>query len=246
MKEKENIVFGVHPVIEAIKSGKEIEKVYIQQDIQGQGITELRNAIKQAKVPVSHVPVFKLNKYTKGNHQGVVAVISPIITQDAEETITKIFDAGKVPLILMLDRVTDVRNFGAITRTAECMGVNAIIIPKRESAQINEDAVKTSSGAIYRIPICKVENLTDALFMLKSSGIQVVSCTEKTNKHIGELDLTVPTAIIMGSEENGIANQLLKNSNYSGKIPMAGEIASLNVSVAVGMVLYEVAKQRKI
>lgn len=246
MKEKENIVFGVHPVIEAIKSGKEIEKVYIQQDIQGQGITELRNAIKQAKVPVSHVPVFKLNKYTKGNHQGVVAVISPIITQDAEETITKIFDAGKVPLILMLDRVTDVRNFGAITRTAECMGVNAIIIPKRESAQINEDAVKTSSGAIYRIPICKVENLTDALFMLKSSGIQVVSCTEKTNKHIGEIDLTVPTAIIMGSEENGIANQLLKNSNYSGKIPMAGEIASLNVSVAVGMVLYEVAKQRKI
>lgn len=246
MKEKENIVFGVHPVIEAIKSGKEIEKVYIQQDIQGQGITELRNAIKQAKVPVSHVPVFRLNKYTKGNHQGVVAVISPIITQDAEETITKIFDAGKVPLVLMLDRVTDVRNFGAITRTAECMGVNAIIIPKRESAQINEDAVKTSSGAIYRIPICKVENLTDALFMLKSSGIQVVSCTEKTNKRIGELDLTVPTAIIMGSEENGIANQLLKNSNYSGKIPMAGEIASLNVSVAVGMVLYEVAKQRKI
>lgn len=244
MKEKENIIFGIHPVIEAIKSGKEIEKVYIQQDIQGQGLTELRNVIKKSKIPFSHVPVQRLNKYTQGNHQGVLCFISPIETQDIEDIIPQLFEAGKVPLILILDRVTDVRNFGAITRTAECLGVHAVVIPKRESAQINEDAIKTSSGAIYRIPICKVDNLTDTVFMLKESGINVVACTEKTDQLISSVDFTQPTAIIMGSEETGIANQLLKNSNNLGKIPMVGEIASLNVSVAAGMVLYEVVKQR--
>jgi 23S rRNA (guanosine2251-2'-O)-methyltransferase len=244
MKEKENIIFGIHPVIEAIKSGKEIEKVYIQQDIQGQGLTELRNVIKKSKVPFSHVPAQRLNKYTRGNHQGVLCFISPIETQDVEDIIPQLFEAGKVPLILILDRVTDVRNFGAITRTAECLGVHAVVIPKRESAQINEDAIKTSSGAIYRIPICKVDNLTDTVFMLKESGINVVACTEKTDQLISAVDFNQPTAIIMGNEETGIANQLLKNSNDLGKIPMVGEIASLNVSVAAGMVMYEVVKQR--
>lgn len=244
MKEKENIIFGIHPIIEAIKSGKEIDKIYIQQDIQGQGLTELRNVIKKSKVPFSHVPVQRLNKYTQGNHQGVIGFISPITTQDIEAVVIQLFEEGKVPLILILDRVTDVRNFGAITRTAECLGVHAIVIPKRESAQINEDAIKTSSGAIYRIPICKVDNLTDTVFMLKDSGINVVACTEKTDQLISAVDFTEPTAIIMGSEETGIANQLLKNSNDLGKIPMIGEIASLNVSVAAGMVMYEVVKQR--
>jgi 23S rRNA (guanosine2251-2'-O)-methyltransferase len=170
--------------------------------------------------------------------------ISPIETQDIEDIIPQLFEAGKVPLILILDRVTDVRNFGAITRTAECLGVHAVVIPKRESAQINEDAIKTSSGAIYRIPICKVDNLTDTVFMLKESGINVVACTEKTDQLISAVDFNQPTAIIMGNEETGIANQLLKNSNDLGKIPMVGEIASLNVSVAAGMVMYEVVKQR--
>ena len=244
MKEKENIIFGIHPVIEAIKSGKEIEKVYIQQDIQGQGLTELRNVIKKSKVPFSHVPVQRLNKYTQGAHQGVLCFISPIETQDIEDVLARVFEEGKVPLVLILDRVTDVRNFGAITRTAECLGVQAIIIPKRESAQINEDAIKTSTGAIFRMPICKVDNLTDTLFLLKDSGLNVVSCTEKTDKLISEVDFNQPTAIIMGNEEKGIANQLLKNSNDLAKIPMVGEIASLNVSVAAGMVIYEASKQR--
>lgn len=244
MKEKENIIFGIHPVIEAIKSGKEIEKVYIQQDIQGQGLTELRNVIKKSKVPFSHVPVQRLNKYTTGAHQGVLCFISPIETQDIEDVLAHVFEEGKVPLVLILDRVTDVRNFGAITRTAECLGVHAIVIPKRESAQINEDAIKTSTGAIFRMPICKVDNLTDTLFLLKDSGLNVVSCTEKTDKLISEVDFNQPTAIIMGNEEKGIANQLLKNSNDLAKIPMVGEIASLNVSVAAGMVIYEASKQR--
>ena len=244
MQEKENIIFGIHPVIEAIKSGKEIEKVYIQQDIQGQGLTELRNVIKKSKVPFSHVPLQRLNKYTQGNHQGVLCFISPIETQDIEVVIQQLFEEGKMPLILILDRVTDVRNFGAITRTAECLGVHAIVIPKRESAQINEDAIKTSSGAIYRIPICKVDNLTDTIFLLKDSGLNIVSCTEKTEKLISEVDFKKPTCIIMGNEEKGITNQLLKNSNDLGKIPMVGEITSLNVSVAAGMVIYEAIKQR--
>ncbi|MGE0561045.1 MAG: 23S rRNA (guanosine(2251)-2'-O)-methyltransferase RlmB [Flavobacteriales bacterium] len=244
MKEKENIIFGIHPVIEAIKSGKEIEKVYIQQDIQGQGLTELRNVIKKSKVPFSHVPVQRLSKYTQGNHQGVLCFISPIETQDIEDVLARVFEEGKVPLILILDRITDVRNFGAITRTAECLGVHAIIIPKRESAQINEDAIKTSTGAIFRVPICKVDNLTDTLFLLKDSGLNVVACTEKTEQLISSVDLTQPTAIIMGNEEKGIANQLLKNSNNLAKIPMVGEITSLNVSVAAGMIIYEASKQR--
>lgn len=244
MKEKENIIFGIHPVIEAIKSGKEIEKIYIQQDIQGQGLTELRNVIKKSKVPFSHVPFQRLNKYTQGAHQGVLCFISPIETQDIEDVLARVFEEGKVPLVLILDRVTDVRNFGAITRTAECLGVHAIVIPKRESAQINEDAIKTSTGAIFRMPICKVDNLTDTLFLLKDSGLNVVSCTEKTDKLISEVDFNQPTAIIMGNEEKGIANQLLKNSNDLAKIPMVGEIASLNVSVAAGMVIYEASKQR--
>lgn len=244
MKEKENIIFGIHPIIEAIKSGKEIDKIYIQQDIQGQGLTELRNVIKKSKVPFSHVPIQRLNKYTQGNHQGVIGFISPIETQDIEDVLPRLLEEGKVPLILILDRVTDVRNFGAITRTAECLGVHAIIIPKRESAQINEDAIKTSSGAIYRLPICKVDNLTDTLFLLKDSGLNVVSCTEKTDQLISSVDFTQPTAIIMGNEEKGVANQLLKNSNDLAKIPMVGEITSLNVSVAAGMIIYEASKQR--
>tara|TARA_R110001592_G_scaffold220353_4_gene475023 strand:- start:388 stop:1131 length:744 start_codon:yes stop_codon:yes gene_type:complete len=244
MKEKENIIFGVHPIIEAIKAGKEIDKIYIQSDISGPGLTELRKAIKQGKVPFSHVPVQKLNKHTSGNHQGVVAFISPIETQDIEDILPQLFEQGKVPFILILDRITDVRNFGAIVRTAECAGVDAIIIPKRESAQINEDAIKTSTGAIFRVPICKVDNLTDTVYLLKDSGLKIVGCTEKTNMTLYQSDYREPVAIIMGSEENGIGNQLQKNCDSLAKIPMAGEIASLNVSVAAAIILFEAVKQR--
>lgn len=244
MKEKENIIFGVHPIIEAINAGKEIDKIYIQNDISGPGLTELRKAIKKGKVPFSHVPLQKLNRHTNGNHQGIVAFISPIETQDLEDILPQVFEQGKVPFVLVLDRITDVRNFGAIVRTAECAGVDAIVIPKRESAQINEDAIKTSTGAIFRVPICKVDNLTDTVYLLKDSGLQIVGCTEKTNSLLYECDFNAPTAIIMGNEEKGIANQLLKNCDALAKIPMAGEIASLNVSVATAVILYEAVKQR--
>jgi len=244
MEKEDNLIFGIRAVIEAINAGKEIDKLYIHRDIKGSGLTELRNAIKKHKVPFSHVPIQKINKHTKSNHQGVLGFISPISTQHIEHIIPTLFEQGLTPLILILDKITDVRNFGAIARTAECAGVDAIIIPKKESAQINGDAIKTSTGALHRIPICKVNNLTDVVYFLKDSGLNIVSCTEKTDDTIYDADYKCPTAIIMGSEEKGISNQLLKVSDNKAKIPMAGEIASLNVSVAAGIILYEAVKQR--
>jgi 23S rRNA (guanosine2251-2'-O)-methyltransferase len=242
--EKENIIFGVRPVIEAINSGKEIDKLYIQRDISGSGLTELRKAVKKAKIPFSHVPIQKLNKHTSGNHQGVIGFISPIEISNIETLIPTLFEQGKTPFILVLDKITDVRNFGGISRTAECAGVDAIVIPKRESAQINADAIKTSAGALYKIPVCKVNNLTDSVMFLQSSGLKIVGCTEKTENSIYDVDYCSPTAIVLGSEEKGISNQILKICDDKAKIPMAGEISSLNVSVAAGIIIYEVVKQR--
>ncbi len=242
--EKENIIFGVRPVIEAINAGKEIDKLYIQRDIKGSGLSELRNAVKKGKIAFSHVPIQKINRHTSGNHQGVLAFISPIELSDIETIIPTLFDQGKTPFILVLDKLTDVRNFGAIARTAECAGVDAIVVPKRESAQINADAIKTSAGALHKIPVCKVNNLTDTIMFLQASGLNVVGCTEKTEQTIYDADYTTPTVVVMGSEEKGISNQILKICNNKAKIPMAGEISSLNVSVAAGIILYEAVKQR--
>ena len=242
--EKENIIFGVRPVIEAINAGKEIDKLYIQRDISGSGLSELRNVIKKAKIPFSHVPVFKLNKYTSGNHQGIIAFISPIAFQNIETIVPTLFEQGKIPLVLVLDKITDVRNFGGISRTAECAGVDAIVVPKRESAQVNADAIKTSAGALHRIPVCKVDNLTDAVLFLQASGLKIIGCTEKTEHLIYDVDFNCPAAIVMGGEEKGISNQLLKICNEKAKIPMAGEIASLSVSVATAIIVYEAIKQR--
>lgn len=245
MEQENNIIFGVKPVIEAINAGKEIDKLYIQRDISGSGLSELRNAIKKAKIPFSHVPIQKLNKMTSSNHQGVVGYISPIDLVDIETLVHTLFEQGKTPFILLLDKVTDVRNFGAIARTAECAGVDAIVVPKRESAQINGDAIKTSAGALNRIAVCKVNNLTDTVMFLQASGISVVACTEKSDSTIYEADYTVPTAIVMGNEERGVSNQILKIADAKGKIPMLGEISSLNVSVAAGIIIYEAVKQRQ-
>ena len=242
--EKENIIFGVRPVIEAINAGKEIDKLYIQRDIKGSGLSELRNAVKKGKIAFSHVPIQKINRHTSGNHQGVLAFISPIELSNIETLIPTLFEEGKTPFILVLDKLTDVRNFGAIARTAECAGIDAIVVPKRESAQINADAIKTSAGALHKIPVCKVNNLTDTVMFLQASGLKIVGCTEKTENTIYDADYTTPTAIVMGSEDKGISNQILKLCDAKAKIPMAGEIASLNVSVAAGIILYEAVKQR--
>ncbi len=245
MENENNLIFGVKPVIEAINAGKEIDKLYIQRDISGSGLSELRNAIKKAKLPFSHVPIQKLNKMTSSNHQGVIGLISPIELHDMETLVPGLFEAGKVPLLMVLDKITDVRNFGAIARTAECAGVDALIVPKRESAQINGDAIKTSAGALNQIPVCKVNNLTDAVMFLQASGIKIVACTEKTDDSIYDTNYTDPTAIVMGNEERGVSNQILKIADTKGKIPLFGEIGSLNVSVAAGIIAYEAIKQRR-
>lgn len=238
------MVFGIRAVIEAVRAGKEIESLYIQRGIGGGLLTELRAILNEHGIIAQQVPVEKLNRITPKNHQGVIAVISPIIYQKIENIIPEIFERGEVPLILVLDGITDVRNMGAIARTAECAGVHAIIIPLKGSAQINADAIKTSAGALYKIPVCRHDNLVNTIRFLQESGLQLVCCTEKTNDDIYAPDYTPPTAIIMGSEEDGIRNELIRIADYLAKIPMFGEIESLNVSVSTGIILYEAIRQR--
>jgi 23S rRNA (guanosine2251-2'-O)-methyltransferase len=192
------------------------------------------------------VPVEKLNRLTLKNHQGVVAFISPIIYQKIENIIPEIFEKGETPLILVLDCITDVRNMGAIARTAECAGVQAIVVPSKGSAQINPDAVKTSAGALYKIPVCRHDNLVQTVRFLQESGLQIVCCTEKTNDFIYKPDYSAPTAIVMGSEEDGVRNEIIRIADHLAKIPMYGEIESLNVSVATGVILYEAIRQRQV
>jgi 23S rRNA (guanosine2251-2'-O)-methyltransferase len=238
-------IFGIRAIIEAINSGKEIEKVYLQKDLKGNLMHELNGAIKANKIANSYVPIEKLNKLSKyQNHQGAVAKISAIIFQDLEKLIENEMEKDSAPLFLLLDQISDVRNFGAIIRTAECSNVSGIIIPNHGNAPLNADAIKTSAGAAFNIPICKVEHIKDALFILKASDIQVVSITEKTNDTIYSIDFKQPTAIIMGSEHRGISPSVLKLSDYKAKLPMYGTIESLNVSVACGIALYEVVRQR--
>ena len=238
-------ICGVHPIIEAIRSGKEIEKIYFQKNIGNKPIGELTDAIKEFNIPFQFVPLEKLNHIVKStNHQGVVAMLSPINYQNIEDIVPTIFESGEIPLILILDRITDVRNLGAVARSAECSGVHAILIPSRGSGQINSDAIKSSAGAIFNIPICRSENLKTAIEELKASGLRIVACTEKTDTIIYKNDFTVPTAVILGSEEDGISEEYLKMCDIKTKIPLFGNTESLNVSVAAGIVLYEVIRQR--
>lgn len=242
--EEDNLIFGTRAVIEAVEAGKDIEKIFIQKGLSNELYHQLRTALKGQSVPLQIVPPEKLKRITDKNHQGVVAYLTEINYYNTDELLSDVFEKGKIPLVLILDRVTDVRNFGAIARGAECAGVDFIIIPSRGAAQITGDAIKTSAGALHRIKVCREDNLKNTLEYLKESGLQIVSCHEKTETLIYDADLTKPTAIIMGSEENGISNEYLKRSDVQVKIPMAGKIASLNVSVASGIVLFEAVKQR--
>ena len=244
--ESNQMVFGIRAVVEAIRSGKEIESIYLQRGIGGGLLIELKDLLIEYGLTAQQVPIEKLNRLTTKNHQGVVAFISPIVYQKVENIIPQLFEEGKVPLILVLDSITDVRNMGAIARTAECAGVHAIVIPAKGSAQINPDAIKTSAGALYKIPVCRHEHFLQTVKLLQESGLQLVCCTEKTKDTIYAPDYTVPTAIIMGSEEDGVRNEIIRTADYLAKIPMYGEIESLNVSVATGIILYEAIRQRQL
>ena len=239
-----NMIFGLRPIIEAIEAGKQIDKVFIQKGLKGDIYSELIELSKTHKLAIKYVPVEKLNRFTRKNHQGVVAFIAPVSFHSIEDVLPMIYEKGETPLLLILDEVTDVRNFGAIVRTAECAGVHAVVIPQNGSAAIGPDAVKTSTGAIFKIPICKESSLKKTLEYLQLSGVKLVACTEKAQDDIYVPDYTGPAAIIMGNEERGINNNHLRIADHLAKIPMSGEIASLNVSVACGIILYEAVRQR--
>jgi 23S rRNA (guanosine2251-2'-O)-methyltransferase len=243
--DNKDAVFGVRAVIETIRAGKEIDRLLIQRDLgSSDTIAELLQVAREANVVVSRVPHEKLDRITRKNHQGVIAFVSAIRYVSLHNMLSGVYEKGETPFLLILDRITDVRNFGAIARTAECAGVHAIVIPIRGAAQINADAVKTSSGALNFIPVCREDNLKDTVIYLQQSGLQVVACTEKAEKNIYQADYTSPTAIIMGSEEDGISDELIRKADVLAKIPMTGNIASLNVSVAAGAVVFEAVRQR--
>lgn len=242
--EKENFIYGLHPVTEAIKSGQEIDRILFKKGLQGSFSAELLQLAKEYAIPFQFVPQEKLDRITRKNHQGVIALISQISYSSLENLVQMVYEKGKTPLFLILDGITDVRNFGAISRTAECSGVDGIIIPLTGSAQINEEAVRTSAGALMRIPVCREKALKAAAKFLKESGIALVAATEHAEKEYFNVDLSSPLAIIMGSEENGISNDLLRSCDHMVKIPMMGGISSLNVSVAAGVLLFDVVRQR--
>lgn len=244
--QKNNLIAGIHPLMEAIRSGKEIDKVLVKKGLQGDLFSELRQLMRDHAINFQMVPGEKLDSITRANHQGVVAFTAAITFQDLDNIVSKSFESGKTLRLLLLDGVTDVRNFGAICRTAECQGFDAVIIPDKGAAQINEDAVKTSAGALMFLAICRVRSLLQTVNYLKDSGVQVVACSEKTNTPISEVDMTVPTCIVMGSEETGISNELIKASHHLATIPMFGKTSSLNVGVATGMIMYEMNRQRQL
>lgn len=243
--EDKTTIFGLRAVIEALKSETSIDKVFIQKNLQGELFKELEYNIRKGGINTSYVPVEKLNRLSKGgNHQGVVANISPITFVDIDTLVTEVMESEANPLFLLLDQLSDVRNFGAIVRTAECTGVSGIIIQKKGGAPINGDTIKTSAGAIFKIPICKVDHIKDAIFYMQASNIKVVAATEKSDDTLYEIDFNQPCAIVMGSEGKGINPSVLKIADYKAKLPILGTIGSLNVSVACGAFLYEATRQR--
>lgn len=246
VKENTNI-FGIRAIIEAIDSGSTINKVYLQKGLRGELFFKLEKIIREKKISISMVPIEKLDRLSKNsNHQGAVAQISPIEFHDLESLIDTTVESGKIPLFLLLDQLSDVRNFGAIIRTAECTGVNGIIIQKDGSAPVNAETIKTSAGAAFKMPICKVDHIKDALYMLQGAEIKTVAATEKTDDSVFDINFNQPMAIVIGSEHRGVNPSILKMVDFKAKLPLLGEIESLNVSVACGAFLYETVRQRSI
>ncbi|MBR7949509.1 23S rRNA (guanosine(2251)-2'-O)-methyltransferase RlmB [Microvirga sp. STR05] len=241
-----DMLFGLRPILEALHAGRTLEKIFLLRGTKNSLTQEINDLARERGTPVSMVPTEKLDGLTRKNHQGAVAFVSPIDYMPLDSILSGLYEEGKVPFLLILDRVTDVRNFGAIARNAECMGVHAIVVPARGAAQINGDAVKTSAGALNLIPVCRENNLRDSLNFLRESGVQIVACTEKSDASLesAAVDMTGPVAVLMGSEEDGISPEYLQLADHRLRIPMTGQIGSLNVSVASGIMLFEVLRQR--
>lgn len=239
-------IYGIFPVLEFLRSGAMAEKIFMKKGLSGTNVQEIRSLAAERGIPLKEVPVEKLDRTIRGNHQGVICYGSLVAWQRAEDIVPFIFEGGIDPLILVLDRVTDVRNFGALCRTAECAGFHAVLVPAKGAAEVNADAVKSSAGAVFRLNLCRSNNLKETLKFLKDSGVNIVGCTEKADKTIYEQDYSGPLAIMMGSEEDGISPEYLKLCHSTAKIPMSGETASLNVSAAGAVILFEALRQRSV
>ncbi|MGB3589506.1 MAG: 23S rRNA (guanosine(2251)-2'-O)-methyltransferase RlmB [Tunicatimonas sp.] len=241
---KTDIAFGTRAVQEALNSGREIERILLQKGEHNDLFKEVVAEARRQHIPISTVPIEKLNRVTRKNHQGIIAFLSSVVYASLDNIIDECYQRGQEPLLILMDRITDVRNFGAIARTAECLGVHAIVIPDKGNARLGGDAMKASAGALNHIPVCREGNLKQSISYLKSSGIRVVACTEKADDLLPQQDLLGPVALLLGSEEDGISEAYLKLADAAVKIPMSGQIASLNVSVAAAIGLYEVIRQR--
>lgn len=239
------MIFGIRAVMEAVAAGKDVDKIWIRKNLESNLARELFEQLKGTNIPVQRVPQEKLNHITSKNHQGVIAFVSPVTYQRLEQLVPLWYEAGKQPLVVALDSVTDVRNFGAIARTCACAGVDAIVLPMNNSVTVNADAVKTSAGALHTLPVCRENSLRDALRYLKDSGFHLVAATEKASQMYTAADFSGPTAIIMGAEDTGIAPEHLRICDELVQIPILGNIASLNVSVAAGIMIYEAVRQRQ-
>lgn len=243
-KKNEDVIFGIHAVMEAIKLGKQVDKLMIKSGLKGELIKELMEVVHENQVNYQYVPIEKLNRVTRKNHQGVVAFISPISFFELSELIHQTFEKGKTPFFFLLDGVSDVRNFGAIVRSAECAGVDGIIIPEKGAARIGADAMKTSAGALHRMPVCKIGNLKKAIEYMQQSGLTVFGASEKAQNFYTAHSFTEPLCIVMGAEDTGLSDHALRMADHLIKIPILGKIESLNVSVASGVLMYEVVNQR--
>ncbi len=243
--EKTDMIYGTRAVKEAILAGKQIEKIMIQGGMNNDLIKDLITAAKNHSVPYTFVPEEKLKRLSSKNHQGVICILSAVSYASIDNVIDRAYSEGREPFLVLLDRVTDVRNLGAVARTAECAGVDAIVIGEKGNAPISSDAMKTSAGALNHIAVCREKDLRRTLKLLRDSGIKVVACTEKAQRTIYEADLTGPIALVMGSEEDGISDNLIREADELAKIPLKGKIESLNVSVAAGIAIYEVVRRKK-
>lgn len=241
-----DLVCGVWPVIEALRAGKNVERLLIRREAGGDGIKEIRQLALDRDIPWQPVPVAKLDRLTKTEHQGVIAYLSQVEEQDLDEVITMAYERGETPLIVALDSVTDVRNLGAIARSAEVFGAHAMLVPKSGTARLGPDAVKSSAGALLRKPVCRVNKFSDGLFRAREHGLRIVAITEKGTQFLDDADLSGPIAIVMGAEDEGISDSVLRMADDLVKIPMAGSIGSLNVSVATGIILHAVLKARNV
>ncbi len=244
MIDKTQYIYGIHAVLEAIDAGKDIDKILLSKTLNAETVKEISERARQLRVPVQRVPVQKIDRITRGNHQGVLALLAAVTYYSVEDVVPQLFDNGENPFIVVLDGVTDVRNFGAVARTCECAGVSAIVIPDRESVSVNADAVKTSAGALNYLPVCREHNLVKAVKLLRDSGFKIVGTSDKSQMPYTQGDYTGPVAIVLGSEDQGISPEIMKLCDTQVLIPEFGHINSLNVSVAGGIMIYEVVRQR--